>query len=72
MDLNYQVISAVIGGVTGLITGAIASLIAPWVNWGIEKKRRALRAWSETSKTRKTSEVSLRDSFRSRFRKTLR
>ena len=36
------VLTAVIGGVAGLLAGAIASLIAPWVNWGIEKKRKQL------------------------------
>lgn len=30
---------AIISGVIGLITGGIGSLIAPWMNWGIEKKR---------------------------------
>jgi hypothetical protein len=26
--------------ITGLITGGIGSLIAPWINWGVEKRRR--------------------------------
>jgi len=29
----------IISAIIGLITGAIGSLIAPWVNWGIEKKK---------------------------------
>ncbi|PZQ33260.1 MAG: hypothetical protein DI562_01995 [Stenotrophomonas acidaminiphila] len=33
------VMSAVIGGVAGLLSGAVASIIAPWVQWGIEKRR---------------------------------
>lgn len=37
MDPN--IVSALIGGGTGLVTGAIASLIAPWIHWGIEKRR---------------------------------
>lgn len=32
-------IDKIIAGVIGLITGAIGSLIAPWVQWGIEKRR---------------------------------
>ena len=28
--------------ITGLIAGAIGSLIAPWVKWGIEKRREKL------------------------------
>lgn len=28
--------------IVALISGAIASLIAPWVNWGIEKRRQKL------------------------------
>lgn len=35
--------AAVIGGIAGLVTGAVSSLIAPWVQWGIEKKREDLR-----------------------------
>jgi hypothetical protein len=31
--------TAIIGGAAGLASGAVASLIAPWVNWGIEKRR---------------------------------
>lgn len=34
-----EIAVAVISGGTGLVTGAIASLIAPWANWGIEKRR---------------------------------
>jgi len=34
-----EVVSALIGGVSGLITGAVGSLFAPWVNWGVEKRR---------------------------------
>jgi hypothetical protein len=32
----------IISGIVGFATGAIASLVAPWVNWGIEKKRQKL------------------------------
>lgn len=34
-----EIYTAIISGVIGLITGAVGSLIAPWVHWGIEKKR---------------------------------
>lgn len=34
MDKNI-IITAIIG----LVTGALGSLIAPWINWGIEKKK---------------------------------
>lgn len=30
---------ALVGGGVGLVTGAVASLIAPWANWGIEKRK---------------------------------
>ncbi len=30
---------AIISGIFGFISGAVASLIAPWVHWGIEKRR---------------------------------
>jgi len=33
---------AIISGVFGLIAGAVGSLIAPWVHWGIEKRRNKL------------------------------
>lgn len=35
---------AVIAALVGLISGCIGSLIAPWVHWGIEKKRLKLQA----------------------------
>ena len=35
MELNQIVLTSIIG----LISGGIASLIAPWVHWGIEKKK---------------------------------
>jgi len=35
MDFNSIIVSAV----SGLIAGTIASLIAPWINWGIEKRK---------------------------------
>lgn len=41
MDAN--IITAVIGAVSGLAAGIVGSLVAPWVHWGIEK-RRDLRA----------------------------
>jgi hypothetical protein len=27
------------GAVAGLISGALASLVAPWIQWGVEKRR---------------------------------
>jgi hypothetical protein len=34
-----EVWTAIIGGAAGMASGAVASLIAPWVKWGIEKRR---------------------------------
>ncbi len=36
------IVVAGISSVFGLISGGVASLIAPWVNWGIEKRRKKL------------------------------
>jgi hypothetical protein len=40
-----DIAAAFIGGgaglLTGAVTGTISSLVAPWANWGIEKKRLA-------------------------------
>jgi hypothetical protein len=38
--MSPEIVTALIAGVVGLLTGAIGSLIAPWVNWGIEKRRK--------------------------------
>jgi hypothetical protein len=38
--MDPSILSAIIGGIAGLITGAIVSLIAPWITWGVEKKRK--------------------------------
>ena len=35
MEINQIILTSTIG----LLTGAIGSLIAPWINWGIEKKK---------------------------------
>jgi hypothetical protein len=37
MDIKVTV--AIIAGVFGLLGGVVGSLIAPWVQWGIEKRR---------------------------------
>lgn len=36
MSNNLELI---VSGIIGLITGTIASFIAPWVRWGIEKRK---------------------------------
>ncbi len=48
--MDPTILSAIIGGVTGLITGTIASLFAPWINWGIEKRKLRLAAQRELIK----------------------
>jgi hypothetical protein len=35
--------SVVVSAVVGLVAGVVGSLIAPWVNWGIEKRRDKLK-----------------------------
>jgi hypothetical protein len=35
---------AIIAAIAGLKSGTIASIIAPWINWGIQKKKRKTRA----------------------------
>lgn len=39
MDLEISTLNTIISAVAGLVAGTIASLIAPWINWGIEKRR---------------------------------
>ncbi len=38
--MELSTINVVIAGGVGLVTGAIGSLIAPWVQWGVEKHRK--------------------------------
>jgi hypothetical protein len=33
----------ILSGVVGLIAGGVGSLVAPWVHWGLEKRREKLR-----------------------------
>lgn len=40
--MSDTVWAAIVGGGAGIITGSLSSLFAPWVNWGIEKRRRKL------------------------------
>ena len=35
--------SLILSGVVGWVAGAAGSLIAPWIHWGIEKRREKLR-----------------------------
>lgn len=37
--MTSEIWAAVIGGVAGLASGVVASLLAPWANWSIEKRR---------------------------------
>ena len=37
--MNDTIMVALIGAIAGLISGTIASLIAPWINWGVKKKK---------------------------------
>jgi hypothetical protein len=39
-DITVAFIGGAAGLLTGAVTGTISSLIAPWANWGAEKKRR--------------------------------
>lgn len=34
----------IIAALIGLVAGAIGSLIAPWINWGVEKRKIRLQA----------------------------
>ncbi len=43
--------TVLVSAVTGLISGAIASLIAPWVQWAIEKRRNLINYRRELIKT---------------------
>ncbi|MBS0431336.1 MAG: hypothetical protein JSS21_02865 [Proteobacteria bacterium] len=38
--MSPEIVTAIIAGAVGLITGALGSLVAPWVNWGVEKLRK--------------------------------
>jgi hypothetical protein len=37
--MPYEVQTALIAAVSGLAAGATGSVVAPWVNWGIDKRR---------------------------------
>ena len=37
--MNSVVTTAVIAGGTGIVSGALSSLVAPWAQWGVEKRR---------------------------------
>lgn len=37
--MDASLLTALIGAGAGLVSGTVASLIAPWVRWGIEKRR---------------------------------
>jgi hypothetical protein len=37
--MTDMITSAIVGGIAGIITGSLSSLFAPWIHWGIEKRR---------------------------------
>jgi len=37
--MSETIWTAIVGGVSGAIVGSITTLFAPWINWGIEKRR---------------------------------
>lgn len=55
-----------IPALTGLLAGVIGSLIAPWIHWGIEKRKLRLRARREfIAAARRSLEAGLdKDEFR--------
>lgn len=40
--MDFELTKLIIPAVTGLVAGAIGSLIAPWIHWRIEKKRKSI------------------------------
>jgi hypothetical protein len=42
MAIDITTTNVIISAIVGLIAGGIASLIAPWIHWGIEKRRMRL------------------------------
>ena len=57
--------SALIPALSGLLAGIIGSLIAPWVNWGIEKRReRQKRRQEVVRKCRELIDSCSKQSFR--------
>ena len=53
--------NAIIAGVVGLIAGAIGSLIAPWVQWGVEKRRKKFER--RTALIQRWREILTNDAF---------
>ena len=41
-EATMTAIAAIIAAAIGLVSGALGSLIAPWIHWGIEKRRQIL------------------------------
>ncbi|WP_133160822.1 hypothetical protein [Mycobacterium ahvazicum] len=78
--MTSDVAVAFIGGgaglLTGAVTGTISSLIAPWANWGIEKRRlrrenRVQRIKEWRAGVTELREAEHRDGKRVRYRKPL-
>ena len=59
--MDPLILSAIIGGFAGLITGVIGSLIAPWIHWGIEKKRNK-QTW-RAELVKQWREILMKDGF---------
>jgi hypothetical protein len=60
--------AAIVGGIAGVVTGSISAVVAPWANWGIEKRRQKLndrreriKAWREMVKVTNLQRESFRE-----------
>ena len=40
--MDNTILVALVGAASGLVSGTVASLIAPWINWGVEKRKQKL------------------------------
>lgn len=49
--MDDKLIAAIIGGLAGILTGLVSSFLAPWANWGIEKRRQKLMHRKELVKS---------------------
>ena len=43
MAMGNPIWSVIIPAIFGLVSGVIGSLVAPWANWGVEKKKEQLK-----------------------------
>jgi hypothetical protein len=62
--------AAIVGGIAGVVTGSISAVVAPWANWGIEKRRHSRESRKQIIQSARRIVVEYRRGLQTTFKDT--